>query len=91
MMIARTLALASIVAITAWSAPSAFAQNAPGSPDSVLGNLYTGFQINTHPDMPFAASAPSAKYQQGKSAARKRGDDGDPDGCNLQCPSDDGK
>jgi hypothetical protein len=39
--------------------------------------------------MPFAASAPSDKYQHGsKSAQRKRGDMGDPNGCNLQCPKD---
>jgi len=85
---ARTLALTSFVAIIGWTSATAFAQNAPGSPDGVLGNLYTGFQINTHPDMPFAASAPTTKYQNGTSAARKRGDDGDPNGCNLQCPSD---
>ncbi|CAH2787459.1 MAG: hypothetical protein CPDRYMAC_2803 [uncultured Paraburkholderia sp.] len=39
--------------------------------------------------MPFAASVPSAKYQSGKkSAMRKRGDNGDPNGFNLQCPQD---
>ncbi len=63
----------------------AFAQNTPGTPDGILGS---SFQINQHPYMPFAASTPSAKYQHGTSAERKRGDNGDPDGCNLQCPSD---
>jgi hypothetical protein len=39
--------------------------------------------------MPFAASAPSDKYQSDKkSAMRKRGDLGDPNGCNLRCPKD---
>jgi hypothetical protein len=36
--------------------------------------------------MQFAASAPSDKYQQGKSASRRRADNGDPNGCNLKCP-----
>lgn len=88
---ARSFALAAAAAavILAGATPAAFAQNSPGSPDSVLGDLSNTFQINQHPDMPFAASAPSAKYQHGdKSSMRKRGDNGDPDGCNLQCPSD---
>ena len=39
--------------------------------------------------MPFAASAPSKKYQKGSpSKMRRKGDDGDPNGCNLQCPDD---
>jgi len=39
--------------------------------------------------MPFAASAPSNKYQKGApSKMRRKGDDGDPNGCNLQCPQD---
>lgn len=87
---ARLLALAAVAAVatTIGTMPAALAQNSPGSPDSVLGNLSNTFQINQHPDMPFAASAPSAKYQHGTSALRKKGDNGDPDGCNLQCPSD---
>ena len=36
----------------------------------------------------FAASAPSDKYQRGTSAMRRRGDAGDPNGCNLKCPKD---
>jgi hypothetical protein len=64
----------------------AFAQNSPGVPGGILSDQ---FKFNEHPQMQFAASAPSAKYQHGKpSAARKKGDLGDPDGCNLQCPQD---
>ncbi|MBN3803784.1 hypothetical protein GXB81_12070 [Paraburkholderia sp. Ac-20336] len=64
----------------------AFAQNSPGVPGGILQDE---FRINEHPQMPFAASAPSSKYQHGKpTAARKRGDMGDPNGCNLQCPQD---
>ncbi|SMG16430.1 hypothetical protein [Paraburkholderia susongensis] len=64
----------------------AFAQNSPGVPGGILQDE---FRLNEHPQMPFAASAPSAKYQHGtRSAARKRGDMGDPNGCNLQCPQD---
>jgi hypothetical protein len=64
----------------------AFAQNSPGVPGGVLTDE---FRINEHPQMPFAASAASNKYQSGKpSAMRKRGDLGDPNGCNLQCPQD---
>ncbi|MEX3787284.1 hypothetical protein [Paraburkholderia sp. BR14374] len=65
----------------------AYAQNSPGVPGGILNDE---FRLNEHPQMPFAASAPSDKYQHGKrSAARKRGDMGDPSGCNLQCPKDD--
>jgi len=64
----------------------AFAQNSPGLPGGILNEQ---FRLQEHPQMPFAASAPSAKYQHGKpSKLRKRGDLGDPDGCNLQCPGD---
>ncbi|KXU87923.1 hypothetical protein CI15_14535 [Paraburkholderia monticola] len=64
----------------------AFAQNSPGVPGGILNDE---FRLNEHPQMPFAASAPSAKYQHGqRSDARKRGDMGDPNGCNLQCPKD---
>jgi hypothetical protein len=72
-------ALASLV-------PVAFAQNSPGVPGGILNDE---FHFNEHPDMPFAASAPNNKYQHGpKSKARKAGDNGDPNGCNLQCPDD---
>jgi hypothetical protein len=64
----------------------AFAQNSPGVPGGILND---GFKFNEHPQMQFAASAPTGKYQHGKpSAARKKGDLGDPNGCNLQCPQD---
>lgn len=62
---------------------ASIAQNSPGVPGGILDYQ---FQINKHPDMPFAASAPSGKYQSDKpSEARKRADNGDPDGCNLKC------
>jgi hypothetical protein len=64
----------------------AFAQNTPGVPGGILTDE---FRINEHPQMPFAASAASKKYQSDKkSKMRKRGDNGDPNGCNLQCPED---
>ncbi|WP_322107105.1 hypothetical protein [Paraburkholderia sp. J41] len=64
----------------------AFAQNSPGVPGGILTDE---FKLQEHPQMQFAASTPSGKYQHGKpSAARKRGDLGDPNGCNLQCPQD---
>ncbi|WJF90985.1 hypothetical protein QS306_04825 [Paraburkholderia bonniea] len=63
---------------------SAYAQNAPGSPDGIFQEQ---FRLKEHPQMPFAASAPSAKYQHGApSALRRQGDMGDPNGCNLKCP-----
>ncbi|HZZ09837.1 MAG TPA: hypothetical protein VFE79_04040 [Paraburkholderia sp.] len=68
------------------AAPAAFAQNSPGVPGGILQDQ---FRLAEHPQMPFAASAPSGKYQSDKkSAMRKRGDNGDPNGCNLQCPKD---
>ncbi|MFM0034485.1 hypothetical protein PQQ53_08375 [Paraburkholderia strydomiana] len=68
------------------TASVAFAQNSPGVPGGILQDQ---FRLAEHPQMPFAASAPSDKYQSGKkSAMRKRGDMGDPNGCNLQCPKD---
>jgi hypothetical protein len=68
------------------TAPVAFAQNSPGVPGGILQDE---FRLAEHPQMPFAASAPSDKYQSNKkSAMRKRGDNGDPNGCNLQCPKD---
>jgi hypothetical protein len=64
----------------------AFAQNSPGVPDGILSDE---FRLQAHPQLPFAASAPSNKYQHGApSEMRKKGDMGDPDGCNLQCPTD---
>ncbi|MBB3001852.1 MULTISPECIES: hypothetical protein [Paraburkholderia] len=64
----------------------AFAQNSPGVPGGILDDE---FKFNAHPQMQFAASAPDAKYQHGKpTSARKKGDLGDPNGCNLQCPQD---
>ncbi|WP_175944642.1 hypothetical protein [Caballeronia sp. BCC1704] len=76
---------AALVAGAVYLAPVAFAQNSPGIPGGVLQD---NFRINEHPQMPFAASAPSDKYQRGTSAMRRRGDNGDPDGCNLKCPKD---
>ncbi|SIO62095.1 hypothetical protein [Paraburkholderia phenazinium] len=64
----------------------AFAQNSPGVPGGILDDE---FHLQEHPQLPFAASAPSNKYQSDKkSAMRRKGDNGDPDGCNLQCPQD---
>jgi hypothetical protein len=63
----------------------AFAQNSPGVPGGILQDE---FRIQEHPQLPFAASAPSKKYQTGKSGLRRKGDMGDPNGCNLQCPED---
>ncbi|MBY4768326.1 hypothetical protein [Burkholderia ambifaria] len=66
--------------------PFAFAQNSPGVPGGILSEQ---FRLAEHPQMPFAASAPSQKYQNGKkSALRRKGDMGDPNGCNLKCPLD---
>ncbi|PLZ01120.1 hypothetical protein CY652_17700 [Burkholderia sp. WAC0059] len=66
------------------TASLAFAQDSPGVPGGILTDQ---FHLDSHPDMPFAASAPSSKYQHGApSAARLRGDNGDPNGCNLKCP-----
>jgi hypothetical protein len=69
--------------------PVAFAQNSPGMPGGVLQDQ---FRFNEHPQMQFAASAPSDKYQSSdkRSSMRRRGDDGDPNGCNLKCPTKDG-
>jgi hypothetical protein len=61
----------------------AFAQNAPGVPGGILNDE---FRLQEHPQMQFAASAPSKKYQSHRSEMRKKGDLGDPNGCNLQCP-----
>ena len=64
----------------------AFAQNAPGVPGGILQDQ---FRLKEHPQMPFAASAPAKKYQKDTPSARRRkGDNGDQTGCNLQCPDD---
>ncbi|MBY4804375.1 hypothetical protein [Burkholderia cepacia] len=66
--------------------PFALAQNSPGVPGGILSEQ---FRLNEHPQMPFAASTPSQKYQSGKkSTLRRKGDLGDPNGCNLKCPMD---
>ncbi|KAA0090686.1 hypothetical protein [Trinickia soli] len=62
-----------------------FAQNSPGLPGGILQDQ---FRLQEHPQMEFAASAPSKKYQTRDTQLRKRGDNGDPNGCNLQCPDD---
>jgi hypothetical protein len=76
-------ACAALLAGAVYFVPVAFAQNSPGMPGGILNDQ---FRINEHPQMPFAASAPSDKYQQGSSKMRRRADNGDPDGCNLKCP-----
>lgn len=63
----------------------AFAQNTPGVPGGILQDE---FKLQAHPQLEFAASAPSKKYQSRTSKMRKKGDNGDPNGCNLQCPED---
>jgi hypothetical protein len=66
----------------------AFAQISPGVPGGVLNDE---FRLQEHPQLQFAASESAArnkKFQNGRSQRRKRGDNGDPDGCNLQCPQD---
>ena len=79
------VAAATVGAVLA-TASVAFAQNSPGVPGGILTDE---FRLQQHPDLPFAASAPSGKYQHGKPLAmRRRGDLGDPNGCNLQCPQD---
>jgi hypothetical protein len=77
------LASLSLVAGAAAFGPAAFAQNTPGVPGGILQDQ---FRLQEHPQLQFAASAPDAKYQNRVTKARKRGDNGDPDGCNLQCP-----
>ena len=63
----------------------AFAQNTPGVPGGILQDQ---FRLQEHPQLEFAASAPSKKYQTRRTKMREKGDNGDPDGCNLQCPQD---
>jgi hypothetical protein len=77
-------ASAALVAGAIYLVPVAFAQNSPGMPGGVLQDE---FRLNQHPQMQFAASAPSDKYQRGSSEMRRRGDNGDPNGCNLKCPN----
>jgi hypothetical protein len=78
-------AMIAFVASAVAFVPVAFAQNTPGIPGGILQDQ---FRLQEHPQLPNAASAPSDKYQNSVSAKRKRGDMGDPDGCNLQCPKD---
>jgi hypothetical protein len=87
MKLSISLAAAALTAgLLVSAAPFAFAQNSPGVPGGILSDQ---FRLNEHPQMEFAASSPSNKYQNGKkSALRRKGDMGDPDGCNLQCPND---
>jgi hypothetical protein len=81
---------ASVIATSVLCAATsaAFAQNSPGVPGGILTDQ---FRLQEHPQLQFAASESAArnkKYQKGRSQMRKRGDNGDPDGCNLQCPQD---
>jgi len=69
----------------ATAASLAFAQNSPGIPGGILQEQ---FRLQEHPQLEFAASAPTKKYQTGRTKLRKQGDNGDPNGCNLQCPDD---
>jgi hypothetical protein len=75
---------AALIAGAACLVPVAFAQNSPGVPGGVLQDE---FRLNEHPQMQFAASAPSDKYQKGTSSMRRKADNGDPNGCNLKCPN----
>lgn len=85
-LLANLAAVAVTAGVLSAVASVAFAQNSPGVPGGILNDQ---FHFNEHPQMQFAASAPSKKYQSGKrSEARKKGDMGDPNGCNLQCPQD---
>lgn len=78
--------VAALSAGVLWAVASvSFAQNTPGVPGGILND---SFRLQAHPQMQFAASAPTKKFQKGRSELRKKGDQGDPDGCNLQCPED---
>jgi hypothetical protein len=82
----KICAAAATVAALSATVSIAFAQNSPGVPGGILSDE---FHLQEHPQMPFAASAPTKKFQSDKkSEMRKKGDAGDPDGCNLQCPDD---
>ena len=84
----RLLSLVTVATLAVSAMAPAFAQNTPGVPGGILdGVLGTKFQINQHPDMPFAPKPETKKFQTGTSDARKRADNGDPNGCNLQCPN----
>ena len=78
-------AYASVIVLAAAAATPAFAQLTPGSPDGILNDTY---HLNQHPQMEFAASAPTGKFQQKVTDERRKADNGDPNGCNLQCPAD---
>ncbi|MEQ5839356.1 hypothetical protein N0A02_07890 [Paraburkholderia acidicola] len=85
----QTCIAAAAAGVVLATASVAFAQNSPGVPGGILQDE---FRLQAHPQLPFAASAPSNKYQKGApSKMRRKGDDGDPDGCNLQCPGDSAK
>ncbi|OTP79239.1 hypothetical protein [Caballeronia sordidicola] len=84
----QLLSIAASIAFVAGAVafvPVAFAQNSPGIPGGILQDQ---FRLKEHPQLQFAASAPSDKYQNKETAKRRRGDLGDPNGCNLQCPKD---
>ena len=66
----------------------AFAQISPGVPGGVLNDE---FRLQEHPFLFFVVLVFVVcfkKFQNGRSQRRKRGDNGAPDGCNLQCPQD---
>lgn len=90
MKVQNLLAAAALTAgVSMLCASHAWAQNSPGLPMGVLTD--DQFHFNEHPQMPFAASAPSKKYQSGRHYdLRKKGDLGDQNGCNLKCPTTDG-
>ncbi len=78
---AAALAAGALTAV----ASLAFAQNSPGVPGGILNEQ---FRLQEHPQLQFASSATTKKYQTRRSELRKKGDLGDPDGCNLKCPED---
>ncbi len=82
LLLSVTALIAFVVSAVAF-VPVAFAQNSPGVPGGILQDK---FRLKEHPQLQFGASAPSDKYQSNVTAKRKRGDDGDPNGCNLKCP-----
>jgi hypothetical protein len=82
----QTLAAVATAGALCATVSIAFAQNSPGVPGGILQDQ---FRLQEHPQMQFAASSPSNKYQHGApSHERRKGDSGDPNGCNLQCPQD---
>jgi hypothetical protein len=80
-------AIVSLAASAVAFVPVAFAQNSPGIPGGILQDQ---FRLKEHPQMQFGASDTSDKYQKSVTAKRRQGDLGDPNGCNLKCPKDDG-